>query len=243
MSNDIYFPYTIWCINLVSRNDRYERAKELFNGLGLNVEFFRTEKHSNPIEGCFNSHKSVITESYRRGDEYCLIFEDDLELASDFNIENFKYALSEETINNLPTDWNLYYLGCRPDVYNTYVYNTNQDNIYHLHAIWTHAYIISRKYMVYIINLDFKEAIDTTYCKNDYAYAYLPSLILQGASDSDIGNSTFSNSFVKKWMYDLDNYYAMSIGQPMSNYIWIPILIIILIIIGIVLLVLYYLNN
>lgn len=239
------FPGSIWCINLITRNDRYESAQNLFNDLDLEVKFYRTERHSNPIQGCFESHQNVIKKSLSKRESYTLIFEDDITLSSSFTIDKLEEAFS--IIPLLPENWDILFLGCCPDIYNTYTYKTNIDNIFKVHAHCTHAYIISNRYMKKIAQMKFIEdgkAIDEVYHSNDNAYAYLPSLFMQGLMGSDIGNNAFNNSRFKEWIMNFGDKYAMNMGTPISTYNTFFILLIILVILIIIKLVtLFYTNT
>jgi len=69
----------IYCINLISRPDRYAKMKEFELEEKIKINFFRTEKDicSGAI-GCFKSHISVISQAYNAGYNQVLVLEDDL---------------------------------------------------------------------------------------------------------------------------------------------------------------------
>lgn len=106
---------SIYCINLIDRDDRYTRCKSLFDQLQLPVTFFRTERHVNGgQEGCYESHVHCIRQAYESGADNCLIFEDDVILdpsmghnqgnVLDTNIEinNRSKNSSTESVNPIP---------------------------------------------------------------------------------------------------------------------------------------------
>lgn len=239
---DNNFRGSIRCINLITRDDRYESAKNLFNSINLNVDFYRTEKNTNPVLGCFESHQNIIKESIKNNEPYTLIFEDDIDLSPSFTTENLHRALS--LIENLPQNWNIYFLGCCPDIKHSYTYKTDIKNIYKVNAFCTHAYIISNKCMKDIAELEFSnKAIDAVYHDIEHTYAYLPSLFVQGLMGSDIGSDIGSKIIFRTWAMQMGEMYAMNVGTPMSNYYGIGILILVLVIILIIFIILIVFFN
>jgi GR25 family glycosyltransferase involved in LPS biosynthesis len=69
----------IYCINLISRPDRYEKMKEFESEEKITINFYRPEKDiCGGMIGCFKSHISVISQAYKMGYNQVLILEDDL---------------------------------------------------------------------------------------------------------------------------------------------------------------------
>src|SRR5579863_4551045 len=82
-SNWAFFD-SVRIINLFSRLDRYEAAKEECTKIGLSskAKFHLAYKDEEDNKrGCFKSHIDVISDAYRRGDGTCLIFEDDFRVS------------------------------------------------------------------------------------------------------------------------------------------------------------------
>ena len=108
---------SIFCINLLTRDDRYEESGKVFQSLGIPVEYFRTTRHPDGgARGCFESHIELIRRSYKRGDEWCVIFEDDV-------VKNTaRNAVTEETVREVlrfmrtHEKWELFFLGSFPDI-------------------------------------------------------------------------------------------------------------------------------
>ena len=69
----------IYCINLISRLDRYNLMKNFEKEEKIKITFYRPEKDaSSGMIGCFTSHIEVIKKAYESGKERVLIFEDDI---------------------------------------------------------------------------------------------------------------------------------------------------------------------
>lgn len=76
----------IYCINLITRDDRFEEAKEQFEALGIldKVSFLRVDKHKKSGGyGCFESHMACINDAKVQAFSNILIFEDDAKLCAD----------------------------------------------------------------------------------------------------------------------------------------------------------------
>ena len=68
----------IFCINLITRDDKLNSSYELFKKFNIPVRYYRTYKNNNSIEGCFNSHADVISYCNKMGYKTVLVFEDDV---------------------------------------------------------------------------------------------------------------------------------------------------------------------
>ena len=203
----------IVCICLASRNDRYIEQKEIFDKAGIPVSFYRPKKHKNGgVQGCFESHISVITDSYNKGLNNVLIFEDDATPSSEFNIKNMMECISFMKTNS---DWDLLFLGSNvKSGYKTE--DTTSPNIFKSRFLNAHAYVVSRKGMEKYANLNYISQIDVVYTTNHHSYAFLPSMFNQRLSKSDIGdNETYmglKNPTTHRAFQILNNYYARYIG-------------------------------
>ena len=232
----------IRCINLNTRNDRYEESSSVFKQYAIPVNYFRTNKHPNGgIQGCFESHLAIIRDAYDRKLDTVVIFEDDViasgyleiphrhpELRSDD--PNLKRAIDFMKQN---TDWDLFYLGTHPDIRRYRMTHMGHD-IYHLHSICTHAYVVSRRMMKKMYNLKFTGvAIDYYYLKTDHAYGIYPSLFYQRGSTSDIGGDFSSNIPIKHWWYRAVEIYAKYINIPLNTLkYWLLFLLVIIIVVA-----------
>jgi GR25 family glycosyltransferase involved in LPS biosynthesis len=69
----------IYCINLISRDDRYANMKAFESEEKIKINYFRPEKDICGGDiGCFKSHIHVISHAYKSGHSQVLVFEDDI---------------------------------------------------------------------------------------------------------------------------------------------------------------------
>tara|TARA_R100000152_G_C6777589_1_gene207550 strand:- start:893 stop:1609 length:717 start_codon:yes stop_codon:yes gene_type:complete len=114
----------IFCINLVSREDRWHRCQKSFDKIGIKprVRHFEAlnprkynfdEKydkqigpyHVVPNAGCLGSHRRIIKLAKENGLKNVLVFEDDVDFLHD------DLDLVKRSTESLPEDWGLFYLG------------------------------------------------------------------------------------------------------------------------------------
>jgi GR25 family glycosyltransferase involved in LPS biosynthesis len=126
----------IYCINLDSRTDRWERSYNLFKQLGINVTRYSANpgtgySHNKFINkgehGCLLSHMEVMQEAESNNLGNILILEDDIEFVRGFT------GKFEELWDNTPTDWDLLYLGAN----NQGTLNEKAPNIYRADKLLT----------------------------------------------------------------------------------------------------------
>ena len=143
---------SIRCVNLYSRDDRYNQAQELFDQLGIEVDFYRTHKHPNGgVEGCYQSHMNCIRQSYNKGDETCLIFEDDI-IESGYLTPQLLNEAIDFMENN--QDWDLFYLGSYYELLR-HKFEKITPNILKGGNLCAHAYVISRRFMEKLVSIPF----------------------------------------------------------------------------------------
>lgn len=90
----------MYCINLLSRNDRYEQVCKELDALGVlnDVYFHRMNEHpKGGAYGVFEAHMWCINDAADNGYENILIFEDDLKLCCDIE----RYKSNEAVVNNI----------------------------------------------------------------------------------------------------------------------------------------------
>jgi len=104
----------IYCINLDRRPDRWKRCQEIFRQHNLDVERFSaidgtTLNRYNRLKpgeiGVSRSNLAIIKQAKKNHYKSICIFEDDVELADDFNQKFSEY------IQEVPDDWAFIYLG------------------------------------------------------------------------------------------------------------------------------------
>jgi glycosyl transferase family 25 len=189
------FVDSVYVLNLDKRTDR---LKEVTNELAThNISFTRfsavdgaglVHKISSTINknelACSLSHANIIKEASQKNQNIICIFEDDVVLSPDFNSE------LEKAINDLPPDWEIFYLGANHRIPPEQI----TGNIYRVKfALTTHAYIINssiyRKLQTTIIENINTAPVDnilTTIQKNGNVYAIKPGIAFQREGHSDI---------------------------------------------------------
>ena len=179
---------SIYCINLYTREDRYNNSKKLFNKLDIPVKFHRVNKHiKGGLQGCFESHVDIISTAYYKGDKRILIFEDDIRQG--YSPGNLELCIS---FMKTFSSWDIFYLGAVPDLRKDNTFHIEGfPGIYKLSGICTHAYVINRKAMKKIKNLKYTGVPYDFYLRDNMeCYAIYPSLFYQGGFASDITEKT-----------------------------------------------------
>jgi len=218
--SDWNFFGSIKCINLISRHDRYIQSQEVFNKLKIPVTYYQPSKHKNSTQGCFESHINIIKKSYDKGDETCLIFEDDV-----IDTDGFSKKRLHECINFMKKNkWDFFFLGSTPMIWQYKTKKTYNSNIINLHSSCWHAYVIHRRFMKKIKDVKYNDTpIDMCYNNNNNSYAYYPTLFRQRGSLSDITTGVLYHMHnpmfdqIKELCFDLLTKYAYHINIPIKE--------------------------
>ena len=218
----------IYCLNLISRHDRYEHSQLVFKKLRCPVEFFRVKRHpSSGAQGCFESHIKMINKAYDLDAPNVLIFEDDL-------IYNpISYTVLQRAIDFMSgrKDWDIFYLGACPS---PFIYTRKvrgYEDIYQTRGPCTHAYVVNRKTMHKMKDLKYEgTAIDNYIEKNMRCFAVYPTLFFQGGFDTDVTDRNFIRRFfmhptLKPMITRIQEMYAYRIGAPLHITVTFVVLI------------------
>jgi GR25 family glycosyltransferase involved in LPS biosynthesis len=152
----------IYLINLDTRPDRLAKTREEFARVGIE-KFARVlgVVHENPAIGCHLSHASAFSDAIKHGYDNILIFEDDVEFFPE-GVENLQKAYEE-----LPIDWQMFYLGANLDQYPAYKVSEHICKL--TGAFATHAYAVNRT--LFSTLYDINASLETVH--NDVWYATL----------------------------------------------------------------------
>lgn len=222
----------IYCINLVEREDRYDQAKLLFDSLHIPVTFRRVHKHKNGEQGCFESHRDIIKKAYDKGHERILILEDDIVTGKSLTPENM--SIVNNFLNTI-NDWEIFYLGMAPMIMKHKTEKIQKD-IYRVHALNAHAYVVSRKFMKRFKDAEYLNIpVDMVYSASEKAYGFYPSMFYQGNSSSDIQNGSGIQSGGLLYQKFVETY-SVNVNYEGEK------LMIILVIAFILLLIIYFVN-
>lgn len=179
------FSSEVYCINIKSRTDRWEKVSEQFKKININpTRFEAVENKQNPVAGCRASHLAILKE-VKRKNENVFIFEDD----AHFINENIIYLgnILEDLLN---IEWDMFYLGgniLRP------AYQTSKYLARLSHCYSTHSYGINKNFLeklIFNIENNHQFPIDVIYgdyiVPNFRCYISIPMLCIQAESYSDI---------------------------------------------------------
>jgi len=154
------------------------------------------------MKGCALSHRMIWEDMLKNRYENVAVFEDDAILDEDFNVK------LRQGWEQLPNDYDLYYLGCdamcenadvTSNVFNT-ILNTHPETVDHnlkavSGSVGTHAYIISEKCAKVILDAPVHTHIDFQLHKwvdefNLNAYSITPVIVrVKEMGDSGIGET------------------------------------------------------
>jgi predicted O-methyltransferase YrrM len=193
----------VYCINLARRADRRRRAAAQFEAAGLDVTFFEATdgagvSHpgavSNGQAGCCASHLAALRAARERGSRHVLMFEDDIELAPDFQRE---LAIS---LARCPASFDLCYVGaiCVAG-WGNYLYPLD-DRLARAGSVGgTHAYVVNMDCQPTIEAglADLRNVIDDWYARilqpAGDCFACTPWLGFQAAGWSDVAQGHNAN--------------------------------------------------
>lgn len=224
---DKIFDYA-FCINLISRPDRKESCDKIFDRLGIKVEYYHPIKH--PTDGrigCFDAHLYLINLGLQRGYKRVAIFEDDIE-------ENFRVSykmvdligkfLQIEESDDAEEAWNIYFLGCIPEIRTKQSTPTYIPFIHKIAGLCTHAYVINHHLMKKMANMKWMGiSIDHIFAQLDQCYTQELPIFIQGNSISDIHKNLWDllPSGLVRVMVDVYtsfiNYYAFNLKIPIYS--------------------------
>jgi hypothetical protein len=186
----------IFCINLKKRKDKYKFILNESKKYKLNIVFFEAIKNTkNPALGCLESHLQIIKNAKKNKLQRILIIEDDCEF------------LREPVFDNIPTDYDMLYLGGNlRDVYEDDIINIKDKRWIKMSCLTTHSYIINENIYDKLIELLMKykkTPIDVIYKEmihnNKRSYMIRPQMTTQKGGYSDI-----EKKYIKYKMVTID---------------------------------------
>lgn len=181
-----YFEH-IAVVNLKSRTDRLQSSTELLDRLGVTYEVWEaTENKEKPILGLVDSMQRYFRKVLAAGGERCLVFEDDIKEL--FHHETVFCETMNKCIEQLPNDWDLFYLGCNVAYGIEKFYSENLVTLKMAYA--THAVAYSKRAMEFVIDREIREPFDNCLVRdfqpNAKVFCSYPMLFTQAESYSDI---------------------------------------------------------
>jgi GR25 family glycosyltransferase involved in LPS biosynthesis len=225
----------IYCINLITRNDRYETMNQFASSEDIKITYFRPERHPKGGRmGCFTSHLKIIKHAYDTSQNMILIFEDDIIKTESYNKINHDEIVSLIKNNK---NWEILQLGWF-DIFNS-LFNIKKEstNISQFGSRLTSSYIINRKGMKRILDT-YKEYIDTYHVDRYYQLIFDKTMynIIPIIFDQD-RKSVRNNIWINKHIDDMIVYidlklnfvYNLSLFKYYNGYIIVYLLILFII--------------
>ncbi len=216
MKNPFNFFDAIFCINLDSRPDRWNKCLEQFKIFGIDdkvqrfsaIKILDENNQSNKFLGrcgCSLSHFEICKIAKNKSYKNYLVLEDDFEF--NFNLE-ITFDLLNKAISEMPNNWDMFYMGANlTDQYGTFPIENFSENLFKLKSCHTtHAMAFnSRFYDSFLenspnINSIFEwtinhEIIDVFLSKNFLnkinCFINKEMIINQSAGFSDIENNSY----------------------------------------------------
>jgi len=233
MNNPFDFFDRIFCINLDSRPDRWERCLDQFKIFGIDdkvqrfsaIKIVDQNNESNKFLGrcgCSLSHFEICKIAKKENLKNYLVLEDDFEINLD---KNSLFDNLDKSIKELPEDWDILYLGGNlTNEYGVYPIEKYSKNLLKLNSCHTtHAMVFNSHFydsflnqapdIHSIIEWSIKnEAIDVFLSKkvlsNNNCFITNELLILQSEGFSDIEKSCYD---YRGWLIDSFEKYKKSL--------------------------------
>jgi hypothetical protein len=176
-----------YCINLLSRGDRWSESQAEFRRMGLAVEHFAATSGPNPHLAFNDSQYRAIKAGYDSGAECFVVFEDDCQFDA-------PWSKVEESMKDLPFGWDALYLGS--NICTDWFQKPERvsDRLVRLRDAWqSHAVIYSRKGAENLLSKFnpndfpiFDEWVRGTIMKEENIYMVAPMVCFQRCSYSNI---------------------------------------------------------
>ena len=234
MNSPFDFFDAIFCMNLDSRPDRWQECLEHFEDYGIDDKVKRFSAAQPRHEGlnqkilgragCSYSHFLIAQKAIKENYNNYLVLEDDFQFR--FTKDEL-YSHVTNSINELPSDWDLLYLGCNLDnSYGLYPIESFSDSLFRLKsAHTTHAMAFNKQFIntfaatspteQTLIEWTQKHEVIDVYLSRHVlphinAFVSNPLLAIQRPSFSDIEGSTYDYS---GWMLQTFDIFKKNLKQ------------------------------
>ncbi|HEY2774090.1 MAG TPA: hypothetical protein VGK20_08565 [Candidatus Binatia bacterium] len=193
-SLDWSFVDAVYCISLIERPDRLERASAELHRVGLcrRARFYRPARHPrDPIAGIWESHRTIAMDALSRGFEKILVLEDDVKFRRGLDADRLRDVAA--TLASAPDGWDIFYLGHWPIRVQRIA-----RRLLRTQSGCTHAYVASASAMSWLAANEYRRSqvshrwsriigrgIDAAFASRLATYAYFPMVAVQNSSISD----------------------------------------------------------
>ena len=222
----------VYCINLKTRDDRYEHARSVLDPLDLDVTYLRVDRHpDDPEQGCFESHIKAISLAYKKGSEFVLVFEDDIQITpsyKDGDLDLVLDSLKSSEYEFLYLGWHALLDETTKRVSSIERPDTNNLALYEVMALGGHAYVMQRSMMARFVDRPYTGIpIDVLYRQEPKTIAVYPALFEQAGLESDLDTCAPRGGFIvqlRRWSH----WYVTQINVPF-HYVWKTLLVLLII--------------
>lgn len=185
------FPDKIFLINLAKRKDRLESATRKFKEYNIPFERVEAVEHEKGAEGLRITMETIFQDAINNAYKNILIFEDDLDI-----IEPEINTIMPKVIQELPSDYDIIYLGCQLCNYVDF----HSNHLIRSHTMYaTHAAMYSLQAMKKFMELPRFSPVDNFIVQyiqcSDRCFCTFPILASQIPSHSDI----YSDQEIMDW--------------------------------------------
>ena len=186
----------IFVINLLKRKDRRQQAEDELNKYDIPFRFWIAIENENGAEGLRQTMVALFNHCIANGYKRVGIFEDDAVMIEDIN------AYMPKCLEQLPEDFDLFYLGCQHNQKFERFYSENLLPV--ASAFSTHAVLWSASGMTKFIErcngIPIDREIRNKLQSDGKCFASFPMLVSQRPSYSDIEKKLIDWG---KWLQDL----------------------------------------
>lgn len=165
----------VFTISLIDQEERREITKKEINKLGLEPNWFLTEREAsgNPEKGCFDSHVSIANLALKNNYNHILVFEDDVKILA---YSEKQLIAINHFIQNHINDFDLLYLGFILGK----IWYCGKKNIVRAKGVTSHAYILSPSGIKKMANFHYQgNPIDEIMKENMKCYSVYPLIAAQ----------------------------------------------------------------
>ncbi len=137
-NTNFWSQFDIYCINLLSRQDRFDHMTMLFARLGIKATIIRVKKHLNPKIGIIESNMQIFDlHIAKNSQKHLLIFEDDVIVSKSPNLNQMTQFLSSDI------KWDVLRLGM-----NKGLFIDETPYAYHAIALGNHAVLYNCDFVI-----------------------------------------------------------------------------------------------
>jgi len=194
----------IYCINLLSREDRYESMLKFQQEENIKLNFHRSEKNlTSGRVGCFTSHINCVRDAYLKNYQKILIFEDDIVKTKFYNKINWREVKEFIQENN---SWEIIKFSSTTNPLEV-VNKEASPHLYNAPTLVCPAYLLNRRGIEKIMDT-FSPYLETTQI-DMYYYKIFSKTTL----------NVMPIAFDQRWDIESDNFWEWALSLENQKYL------------------------